>query len=1332
MPADPNRVRDVFLAAIELPLDLRPAYLADACQANADLRAEVDRLLVAHADPDSILEPAFPAATEATAELAASYKQTVDLPRMTSATTALDADAPQPTQPASAARGSVGATGMIDSPDPNATTAAASASSPQSATKASTAEGIGTTIAGRYSLVEVIGEGGMGSVYLASQTEPVKRQVALKLIKSGMDSRSVLARFDAERQALALMDHPNIARIYDGGLTPAGKPFFVMELVRGVPLTDYCDQKRLSVKQRLDLFVAVCHAVQHAHQKGIIHRDLKPGNVLVAEVDGRPTPKVIDFGVAKATEIKLTDMSFADAGAIVGTPTYMSPEQADPMAMDIDTRTDVYALGVILYELLVGSPPLETKDFRRGAILEMLRMVREVEPPRPSTKLSKAEALPNIAANRGIEPASLAKLLHGELDWVVMKAMEKDRTRRYETANGFARDIQRYLADEVVEARPPSAGYRLKKFVRRNKASMIAASAVAASLLIGLFAFAWQARVARDQRDLAIKAEKAEAEQRKIADTARNETELALTESQGKTARMTYERAQALCESGQADVGLLWMARSLELTPAGALDLDYAIRTSINLWGQQLNTVKDQWLIKLGGDWQGSMWGPGALDIALSPDGLSVLLVDIHGTARVFEQSAPKIRFVLPLEPDAPVAGKFLDGSRFSPDGRFLALARSDNRARVWSAVNGQLVGKPLAHEEPLTGVGFDPTGKLLVTTAGTKIHFWNVETGAEEGEPITTEQGLSGAEVNADGRHLMTWSRSPGSVVVWDFKSRKRVHSLVGVDFEVYHASFSPDGRLIVASGSSNPDTLLQPMVAQFWETATGRPVGVRMNWRPNMTSGEPFNRPCFRPDGRLLVTGGTPLRMWQVPSGKPLGAVASMLEAQRPVFLPDGKILVAFFNNSASINKQLIDLAPALEPVALGARFGDGYRDSLAFAPDGRTMVRSYFDPEKQRLFCRLYELPAGTAVGEFIETDGYDVDKGWWLVPSFNSDGRSVATVIGTNICQILDTATGRERIPRWVTGSRIRALAFSPDGNLLASGDSDGAVRLWNTATGKSVGPSMVNQQPINRIRFSPDGRKLLVVGGDAQRINGEARLWDVATGQPLGPGLAISGSVRAAAFSPDGKSFATGSFQLVLWDTATCRQIWTAPSKSLTEQLAFTPDGRRVLATHFEENAARLYDTRTGEPVTPLLRHQGEIVSTALSHDGRLVLTSSLDHTTRLWDTALGLPLGPGWSSVEGGNIAFSPDGRGFLMIDDTHNLVRWDLPAPIEGTPERIRLGIEAATRSSLDPFGAIEPLSPILELDPVTKRSKLSADPFEPVGKRLHELGGPTGTFRR
>ena len=362
-------------------------------------------------------------------------------------------------------------------------------------------------IAGRYTLRQILGEGGMGTVYRADQTEPVKRQVALKVIKIGMDSRTVLARFNAERQALALMDHPNIARVFDGGTTDAGQPFFVMELVHGVPITSYCDSKKFPVNVRLELFVAVCQAVQHAHQKGIIHRDLKPSNVLVTEVDGRPTPKVIDFGVAKATEFDLTDQSLGDTGAIVGTPAYMSPEQAEPTSMDIDTRTDIYALGVILYELLAGSPPIDPSQFKRGALLEMLRMVREVDPPKPSTKVSAAEALPNIAASRGIEPAQLKRALSGDLDWIVMKALEKDRTRRYETANGFAGDILRHLSSEPVLAAPPSWVYRLRKFVRKHRGAVIAACLVLLTLLAGIAGTSWGMFWANRERLHALKAE---------------------------------------------------------------------------------------------------------------------------------------------------------------------------------------------------------------------------------------------------------------------------------------------------------------------------------------------------------------------------------------------------------------------------------------------------------------------------------------------------------------------------------------------------------------------------------------------------------------------------------------------------------------------------------------------------------------------------------------------------------------------------------------------------------------------------------------------------------
>ncbi|MBL8823610.1 MAG: serine/threonine protein kinase [Planctomycetia bacterium] len=350
----------------------------------------------------------------------------------------------------------------------------------------------GIVIAGRYTLEQKLGEGGMGEVWVAKQSKPVKRKVALKLIKAGMDSKSVVQRFEQERQALAMMDHPNIARVLDGGITENRQPFFVMELVNGLSLNKFCDEAKLGINERLELFVPICQAVQHAHQKGIVHRDLKPANILVTMIDGKPVPKVIDFGVAKATGGKLTDESMSTQfGAIIGTLEYMSPEQAGFSNQDVDTRADIYSLGVILYELLTGLRPFDSKRLKQVALDEVIRIIREEEPSKPSTRLSTAESLPSLAAVRHIEPAKLTALLRGELDWVVMKCLEKQRDRRYETANGLVRDIQRYLSDEAVEARPPNTGYRLKKFIIRNRGKLLATSLVFLALVAGIAGTTW-------------------------------------------------------------------------------------------------------------------------------------------------------------------------------------------------------------------------------------------------------------------------------------------------------------------------------------------------------------------------------------------------------------------------------------------------------------------------------------------------------------------------------------------------------------------------------------------------------------------------------------------------------------------------------------------------------------------------------------------------------------------------------------------------------------------------------------------------------------------------
>jgi eukaryotic-like serine/threonine-protein kinase len=423
-PAQVDREEAIFNAARTLPAGDRAAYLQAACGQDAQLRMRIERLLDSHGRAADFLEPTI-AITQSSGTLRI---------------------APPPS------------------------------------------EKPGDQI-GHYKIREQIGEGGCGVVYVAEQIEPVRRRVALKVIKLGMDTRNVMARFEAERQALAMMDHPNIARVLDAGATETGRPYFVMELVRGIKITDYCDQNHLNIKQRIELFIQVCHAVQHAHQKGVVHRDIKPSNILVTLHDGVPVPKVIDFGIAKATEGRLTDLTvYTELHQFIGTPAYMSPEQAEMSGLDIDTRSDIYSLGVLLYELLTGRTPFDAQELVRSGLDQMRRTIREQEPLKPSTRLSTLihADLTEVAKRHGAEPPRLVHLIRGDLDWIVMKALEKDRTRRFETANGLAADLQRFLGNEPVEARPPSSVYRLQKLVRRNKTIVAATAAVFTALVLGL------------------------------------------------------------------------------------------------------------------------------------------------------------------------------------------------------------------------------------------------------------------------------------------------------------------------------------------------------------------------------------------------------------------------------------------------------------------------------------------------------------------------------------------------------------------------------------------------------------------------------------------------------------------------------------------------------------------------------------------------------------------------------------------------------------------------------------------------------------------------------
>jgi eukaryotic-like serine/threonine-protein kinase len=506
-----RQAKAIFDEAAEIAsMHEREAYLDRACAGDENLRRRVDTLLRALGAAGGFLE--MPAAY---------YPETAE----NEATTSGSSSAQPGVSPTS--------TGIADVDETGAFGQQQAVGSPS---VRSMIEAPGSLI-GPYKLLQRIGEGGMGAVYLAEQERPVRRRVALKVIKPGMDTEQVVARFEAERQALAIMDHPSIAKVFDAGVTDSGRPFFVMELVKGVPITEYCDAVHLTPKERLELFIPVCQAIQHAHQKGIIHRDIKPSNVLVAMQDGKPVPKVIDFGIAKAIDQRLTEKTFfTQHGAIIGTLEYMSPEQAEISAMDIDTRADIYALGVLLYELLTGSTPLERVRLREAGYSEILRRIREEEPPKPSTRLSESrDSLPSVAASRKTEPARLTRLLRGDLDWIVMKALEKDRTRRYESASGFARDIERHLQGDPVEAGPPSALYRLRKYASKHRGALVMASLFALVLTVAtIVSGALAVRAARDRdkaRDALVKANEAKTQ----TEAALKESERARSESQAVT-----------------------------------------------------------------------------------------------------------------------------------------------------------------------------------------------------------------------------------------------------------------------------------------------------------------------------------------------------------------------------------------------------------------------------------------------------------------------------------------------------------------------------------------------------------------------------------------------------------------------------------------------------------------------------------------------------------------------------------------------------------------------------------------------------------------------------
>ncbi len=1112
MPANLQKARELFLHAVgKLPPEQWDSYIGEACCGDTALEQQVGQLLKVHREAGSFLD-----------------------------------------RPATA----VGATGLYP-PVPGEEIAAGPLR-----------ERPGTVI-GPYKLLQQIGEGGMGTVFMAEQTHPVQRKVALKVIKPGMDSRQVIARFEAERQALALMDHVNIARVLDAGATASGRPYFVMELVHGVPITTYCDDNRLTPRERLGLFVPVCQAIRHAHQKGIIHRDVKPSNVMVTLYDGKPVPKVIDFGVAKATEQPLTERTlFTQYGTMVGTLEYMSPEQAEMSALGVDTRSDIYSLGVLLYELLTGTTPLSHKRVKEAAYGEVLRMIKEEDPPKPSTRLSASgEALASISARRHMEPAKLAKLMRGELDWIVMKCLEKDRNRRYETANGLAADVQRYLNDETVHACPPAALYRFRKFARRNRRILATLGVITLALVVGTAVSTWQAIRATRAEGLAETRSEAATANRAAAVEAKDQATRRLFEArlaQAKAGSLSRRVGQRL-DSLDAVAEATKIARDLKLPEEHFLNLRNAAIACLALPDLRL---KQGPAVPPGSqriDFDGKLEHfaltdrQGAVSIRRVADDTEIARLPPTGseTGVLFSRdgkflatwwgtdSWPHLN-LWKLDGHEPIRVEHLDdayGFDFSPDSRQCAIGRVDGPIRLYDLASG-LPPRELPPGRRGAQLAFHPDGRRFAVCCDASVEIRNLDTGkvvAHLGHPAIA----CNLAWRPDGKTLAVGCHD-GRIHLWDVAAGKQTVVSEGPPDGGTQIAFNHAGDLLASTGWGG--------MLRLWDPRTGKQLFSTMSG----CLGVP---PRFSPDDRLLsgdVRDGK-LGLWEVAAGGEyrtlLRAVGAGLGYQNATIRFDGRLLAIGMHGGVG----LWDLTSGRELDFLRL---PGINLAL-FEPSGALLTNG----------------PAGLLRWP-VQAEP--------ATPELLRIGPPYKLSVPGSVCNISRSGDGRVTASAQLQGGQVlhadrpdqpvrlgphgdvRYVAVSPDGQWVATGSHNGTgVKIWDARSGECK-----KELPLDgsRVGFSPDGKWLATAGGGL-------RLWAVGSWQE---GLKIGGG-GAFAFCPDGKLLAVdtayGAVRLVSPDTGREFARLEDPNQDRAFYLSFNADGTQLVATNNDSQSIHVWDLR---------------------------------------------------------------------------------------------------------------------------------------------------------